>query len=649
MAAQSSLGRRTFSTQGPGPGESRSTSANGGLQILNPSKEASAFTQSYEVKRETKSSGPSIGDASRDRKEYDVLPITKVEVVPSDTTTNPKHIYINISAQNNLTGVGIPAQFQIDFDQPYLKNSEKYYLTIAKATFPTSSIPLFTFRYDTYGVTLQFNGAIYNTKLRPVSVIAQTDGNYYIYYYQQFIDAVNVALMSSFNNLVAADSTFTGTVPPYFVYNKPTNRFSLITQEGIWYSDLYTPNSGSIFVDYQTYRLFNGIPGLSQVVPGSTESTVVFITENTGGPDAVISNGVNPLFAGGLSIFSGDVYDARSEYQRGVVTEYKSILYASITNTPTKNINKQPDISPLFWEPQGTLDPAIWRVGTTYVIGQIVYYPTLNSVPFISLVYPNLANVPDPAISIAFSTGFNIAGQTYSSLVSYSINQLAYYSGTLYASLQNANLNNQPDISPAFWVPVYWKPLNSGNPTTWLPTATYEINQNVYYPNISSGIIYTSRTNANTGNNPVSSPTNWMAATAFNANNLIGEYSTLSNWSDIESIVIQTGTLPIRYEIYAPPQTDLPSASSASQVPRPVLTDLDLIKTADGFDRSPVQYVPNGPYRMIDLFARDELKRIDAFIQYKHKDLSFTDLIMLPGDYFAIKFLLIRNDALTVT
>ncbi len=104
--------------------------------------------------------------------------------------------------------------------------------------------------------------------------------------------------------------------------------------------------------------------------------------------------------------------------------------------------------------------------------------------------------------------------------------------------------------------------------------------------------------------------------------------------------------MPVRYEIYAPPGSD--SIVSGSQIPRPILTDIDPYKVENGFDRNPIQYVPPGNYRLIDLFSKSELKRIDANLQYKKKDLSFTDVILLPGDYFSIKFLFVRNDALSI-
>lgn len=561
----------TFSTMGP----------------LDPSKDPTAFTQSYTIKRETKS-------ASKDSEEVDVIPLTKVEIVPSDTTANPKHIYINISAQNTLTGVGIPAQFQIDFDQPFLRNAEKYYLTIAKATFPTTSIPLLTFKEDTYIVSIDYKGVFYNANLVPINIVSSA-GVYYVSYYQQFIDSLNNALLSAFTNLIATDATFGGTLPPYFTYDKPTNRFSIIVEDGYWYSGPGATGA-SLALDYNTYRLFNSIPSIPYV-SASIGNSVSLLIENSGlpGSNSKISNAVNYILGSKLTNTISD-FSLFSRYNRGMTVTYNGFTYSAIQSS----LGQIPSISPLIWQVQlasASFD-GIWSAAVTYTIGQVVYYPTQNSVPVVSIQYPNLNNIPNPAAATAF-----------------------------------------------------WRPLKSGVPTTWRSTGTYVVNQNVWYPNIGSGNIYIALTGT-AGTNPSTDVTNWASSMTFNADNIIGEYSTLSQWSDIEAIVIQTGTLPIRYEIYTPPQTDVTSntsSTSGSQVPRPVLTDLDLFKNADGFDRTPVQYVPNGPYRMIDMLAREELKRIDSFIQYKHKDLSFTDLIMLPGDYFAIKYLFIRNDALCVT
>lgn len=639
------LQRRTIAASGASLHESRDMVMPGysdnqnNQRELNPSKDATAFTRSYDVKRETISSGPDIDhdkDGARDTSSRDIIGTTKVEIVQSDSTTNPKHVYVNISTKNNNTDVGIPAYFQIDFDQPYLHDAEKYYLTIAKATFPVTTIPLFEFVLNNYYIVLSCAGTFVQVFLKPLNINIFPDGKYFVFFYQQFLDSLNTALFEAFNEMKTTQPAFTGTNPPFVIFDKPSNRFSLIAENDVYSPDWGSATNAIINFDYSTFRLFNSFPGISNIQPSGL-SVVTLNVENCG---VLIPDGVNPLLTNNISnIYSN--YDARINYKRGSIVFYNGLIYGAITD----NVNVLPTVIATWQAQTATLaNSSIYQAGVTYVQSQIVYYPTQNSVPFVSLKYPNLGNTPIP--------GVVTANQIYNPATTYSINQYVYYLGILYYSLQNANTGNTPSSSPTFWAISPWLPLPCGYPTVWSPLTTYEIGQNVYFPNI-GGTIYTSTTNGNIAHAPSADLTgaNWLINTSFNSINMIGEYSTLSQWQDIESIVIETGTLPIRYEVFAPPQGDIGTnvTTSGSQVPRPVLTDLDLIKTESGFDRSPVQYVPNGPYRMIDLLSKPILNRIDAYIQYKHKDLTFSDLIMLPGDYFAIKFLFIRNDALSLT
>lgn len=556
-------------------------------KVLNPSKEASAFTQSYNVVRETKSFGQhSDGSSSRE-----VVPLTKVQIVPSDTTENPKHIYVNVSMQNNNSQVGIPAILQFDFDQPFLKNTEKYFLTIAKAVFPTTSIPLFEFELNKYWVYIEYPPASYigsRVYLKPNSIERQSNGKYYVYHYQRFIDSFNAALMESFYQMLIAVPGYTGTIPPYIVYDTPTNRFSIVAQQDLWYSSAWTLTSSLLYTDYYTYRLFNSLPG--STIIGKPGGEVALSLQNGGSNNSYIYNGINPLMTTTMTNYiNGGVWDERILYVRGSVVTYLGSCYAAIQGS----VNQNPT-NPTYWQVQGasTSDPGIYASSTTYVISQVIYYPTANSVPFISLQYPNLNHTPDPTAATA-----------------------------------------------------YWRPLTSGFPMVWSPGTSYVANMNVYYPTI-GGQLYRCILAVSGTTAPPSDVTHWLPANQFVSTKTIGEYSTLSQWSDVESIVIASGSLPIRYEIYTPPVSD--SAVSGTQVPKPILTDLDPYISTDGFDRSQIQYVPSGPYRLIDLLAKEELRRIDLFLQYKHNDLSFSDLILLPGDYFSAKLLFIRADTLQV-
>ncbi len=577
-------------------------------KILNPSTDPTAFTRSYEVERKTVSSG--IG-SSKYEESKEIIPVTKVEIVPSDSTSAPKHIYVNVSLLNDIVGKIIPAQFQIDFDQPFLKDAEKYYLTIAKASFPTTTIPLFKFDPVKYSLGIRWRTFAETTILGPIGIPQSADGFCYVYYYQQFIDSVNYALRSTFARLKRAQPTFPGTIPPYIRYDKPSNRFSLIAQQGVWSND--TSDHGDILFSYSLFRLFNSTPSYSAGLSGQL---LVMNVESTNSSSIIDSTSVNPTFYGDMyntidrnfSLYDPLFAGSGKWYYPGDLVIYSNsgvLTYYACLQT---NYGLSPILNPLSWVSQGavvngTEPPSIWNATASYAINQIVYYTATgfgkgNSVPFISLQSSNLNNAPDPTIATAF-----------------------------------------------------WLPLNSGNPTIWNNTSTYEVGQNVYYPTISSGAIYTCLV-GNSASLPTTT-TNWAPATQFLSYNIMGEYSTLSTWSDFQSIVIQTAALPIRFEAYSPPSANVESGSvssqSASQVPRPVLTDLDLIKTADGFDRSPLQYVPPGNYRMVDMFAKPELRQVDAYVQYMHQDLSFSDLMMLPGDSFRIKYLFIRNDALSLS
>ncbi len=359
----------------------------GGDTILNPSKEASAFTDKYETKFV-----PTSSDTDRG-----VVPLTKVEITPSDSTTNPKHIYVNVAAQNTNRLLGIPAQFQIDFDQPYLKNAEKYYLTIVKAVFPTTSIPFFEFIGGKYYITIQYPPDGFSVLIPvipigiPTSVI---DGNYFVYYYEQFIDSINQAFLTAFLQLKSAPgSTFAGNLPPFIVYEKPSNRFVLVAEQGYWKPD---SDTGAILsMDFTTFRLFNSLPFINI---DTTPPTDFQLSIENMGLQASDSSATNVCLSGNMNKNIERFWSQFHIYSRGMVVFFNGVYYACIANN---TVGPQPDLFPLSWQPQGVTNPNIWAVGTTYVASQIVYYPTANSVPFVSLVYPNVGNVPNPAAATA--------------------------------------------------------------------------------------------------------------------------------------------------------------------------------------------------------------------------------------------------------
>jgi hypothetical protein len=568
---------------------------------------------------------------------------TEVQVVPSDSTDNPKHVYVNITAINRSLQAGTPANYQIDFDYPFVKDVEKYYLTIVKAQFPTRSIPLFAFQDGMYFVQIQTpSGQSYTSIIRPSNVVVNNDFPnvpFYIYTYQQYIDALNVAVVSAFT-LALEDTTFLGRYPPFFAYINSSNYFTLTAEPNVWTPDLSVQSGGSkLCVDSFTSSLFLGLPG----TPEYGTNIINLHVEETS-PDSITGAGVNPMFSDGLSSLVDYNWRRSSYYTQGQVVYYNGTYYAAtVSNTGT-----QPDVAPAIWRSQGSGPPpaTTWSATVAYVIGNVVRYLGLYYTAIAASTGANpSANPGDWSVLGPSPPG---PGQWQAGVL-YAENQLVYYptsESVLFMSLVDANAGNVPNpaAETAFWLPL------PGNPTTWSPTITYVFGQNVYYPSYGD-TIYTSTAGGNTGNVPTAGVP-WVPATAFNAIIMVSEFSSLYAWSFFESIIIQTGSLPIRFEIWPNPQYAqvAPETGAGGQsLPRPILTDISAIKSLQGFDRAPVQYIPTTNYRMIDLFARQELKRIDSQIQWMDRFQEFHDLYMLIGDFFQIKYLFVRNDALSLT
>lgn len=673
---------------------------------LNPSSDPSAFTRSYEIKRETKSQG--VG-SSEDTETKNVVPLVKVEVVPSDSTSAPKHIYVNVSLYNNLDGQIIPAQYQIDFDQPFLKNAEKYYLSIVKASFPTTTIPLFQFNSTTDTVLTaghQTSLSEYNVQmvtkndpfgvgnfLRPINIIQSLDGTYSVSYYQQFLDSLNVALLQTFCQLAVDDSSFNGTVPPFVTFDASSNKFKLYAQQNVYTPErLVLDDGASIAMNYKTYRLFNSFP--STPVNIDDVSLVQLLVDSQGGVNQTSSSpAVNPLLIGSMNNIIGGLnvaWNSSFQYGFGAVVSYSGNYYGSLTDG---NINFVPTASlGTVWQlicttalNSGT-GATIYDSTAEYVKYQLVYYPTADSVPYISKVNSNIGNTPNSS-SGQWLQLYGAGNPTiYSPTATYYAGQNVYYpsvNGTIYTSVTGLAVPNSgnfdlvvqggtqtiPSILNVKVVAGTVVAVNSftagnysafpSNPVTALPASGIAPVVNATFTLTTSGTSVTGAVVASSGtgyqsigSNPSIDLTNWVVNTEFNSNTIVGTYSTLGNWADFQSIVIQSSSLPVRFETYAPPSQNTESGAGASQsgsqVPRPVLTDLDLIRTADGFDRTPLQYVPPGQYRLIDMFARPELRQIDSYIQYMHQDLTFSDLLMLPGDSFRIKYLFLLNDSFTL-
>lgn len=181
------------------------------------------------------------------------------------------------------------------------------------------------------------------------------------------------------------------------------------------------------------------------------------------------------------------LWQAGTQYLPGsVVADANGLLWVS---NQTNNIGNVPGSSDV-WDSyfgQLTADAYDTTGGTSYFAGDLVYVANTNSSfsVYMSLVNSN-TETPNTA-------------DAWNATTTYQQDQVVSYSGAQWRSLIALNLNNTPATGPANW--------NS--------TTSYSSTNTVTG---SDGFIYSSSTNSNVGNNPVTDGgTNWTNTNAPNA------------------------------------------------------------------------------------------------------------------------------------
>jgi hypothetical protein len=153
---------------------------------------------------------------------------------------------------------------------------------------------------------------------------------------------------------------------------------------------------------------------------------------------------------------------------------------SNLNNVPTASIGTKWALTPLLQlvsqgvpvttivVPPATSPVNEWVIGTTYSLGAFVMF---NGLEYVSIANNNTGNLPNAANST---------------------NWAAMSGGTLYMSLIDLNMDNNPVNSPA----------------AWSSSTTYSTGQQVYSP--VTGLIYTSVGNGNLNHDPsTDTGTNW--------------------------------------------------------------------------------------------------------------------------------------------
>ena len=104
----------------------------------------------------------------------------------------------------------------------------------------------------------------------------------------------------------------------------------------------------------------------------------------------------------------------------------------------------------------------LWQSGVSYRIGTLV---TDAGFTYEAITDHTSSGGNQPPSSDWILRTFQIPSD-WSSLISYSVNQVVKHNEIAYKSLQNSNLNNEPGVATAFWVRVFFLPTVEYSPLT---------------------------------------------------------------------------------------------------------------------------------------------------------------------------------------
>jgi hypothetical protein len=153
----------------------------------------------------------------------------------SDNDYKNSYNYFNIAITKDIENQGV-AIYNENRVTSILDKSDDYEVSLIRFSIPSYNIPIFLWRED-FSVSLTYNSVIFTTP-----VIFVSNGNDIlkndkaVYDYQDFIDMINVAIETAFNNFVASPIYVTipiearPTEAPILVYESSNGIISIYSQ-----------------------------------------------------------------------------------------------------------------------------------------------------------------------------------------------------------------------------------------------------------------------------------------------------------------------------------------------------------------------------------------------------------------------------------
>lgn len=122
------------------------------------------------------------------------------------------------------------------------------------------------------------------------------------------------------------------------------------------------------------------------------------------------------------------------------------------------------------------------------------------------------------------------------------------------------------------------------------------------------------------------------------------EYSTISNWSPVSSIVFTSNTLPIVATQLSEIMVYSNGQSVAQNIPQnfaPIISDMS---TNDMVYKPNLLYVPSAQYRYIDMIGNNDIKTVDIGVYWKDKKGNLMPFELQSGGSASIKILFELKD-----
>ena len=134
-----------------------------------------------------------------------------------------------------------------------------------------------------------------------------------------------------------------------------------------------------------------------------------------------------------------------------------------------------------------------------------------------------------------------------------------------------------------------------------------------------------------------------MVLQKFHLFKFFSEVCSIDAWNPVASIVFTSNTLPIipsqtsPAKLYNSSSNGLSSSGVASITS--ILSDFEIPISSTNQYRSEISYIPQGEYRLIDMYYNQDIFKIDLNLYLKDKLGNLIPLLLEPGCSASVKIL----------